>query len=419
MNILIINHNGGSIYHGPNLRTYYVAKELVTRGHKVTIASSSFSHKYSALPRVDGQVTSEKIDGINYKWIKCIEYKSLLQRIYSHFEFGVKLLVNRGEICSVADLVIFSGPPPEIFLFARKLAKHFDAPIVSDFRDLWPLTQLAMNKLQWANPYIYFLYICQYIMVQASTRLVSSLPGADSYFSKIGANESTIIIENGFDVSRETVTAPVFLKVSAAGTALNLDTGDQLPLSKIAEMGKFVIGYSGSFDRANDVDSLLEAASRLSHKKDLLFMFVGAGVRENDIKMAAKSIPNLLVCENILPQLVPNVLAVMDVCYCGLKPKNIYGYGVSLAKSYEYMAASKPIIWMIEAYNNPVKESGGGFVVEPGNVGELVKTINQCASLDKRELTELGGKGYKYLLENFSYSVLGDKWETLVSHFSD
>jgi glycosyltransferase involved in cell wall biosynthesis len=419
MNILIINHNGGSIYHGPNLRTYYAAKELVARGHKVTIASSSYSHKYSVLPKVEGRVTSEEIDGINYKWIKCIEYKSLLQRIYSHFEFGVKLLANRGEICSVADLIILSAPPPEIFLFARKLAKHFGAPIICDIRDLWPLTQLEMNKLQWLNPYTHFLYLCQYIMVHASERLVSPLPGADSYFSKIGANKSTIIIENGFDISREAVTAPVSLKVSAAGVALNLESGDQLPLSKIAEMGKFVIGYSGSFDRDNDVDSLLEAASRLSHRKDLLFMLIGAGVRESDIKMAAKSIPNLLVCEGVLPQLVPNVLTVMDVCYCGLKLKNIYGYGVSLAKSYEYMAASKPIIWMIEAYNNPVKESGGGFVVEPGNVDELVETIDQCASLDKRELIELGGKGYKYLLENYSYSVLGDKWETLVSSFSN
>ena len=78
------------------------------------------------------------------------------------------------------------------------------------------------------------------------------------------------------------------------------------------------------------------------------------------------------------------------------------------------MASSKPIIWMIEAYNNPVEKSGGGFVIEPGNVEELVKTIEHCASLDKGELDELGDKGYQYLKRNYSYKVLGDKWETLV-----
>ena len=57
MNILIINHNSGSLQNGPNLRTYYVAKELVKLGHNVNVASSSFSHKYSSLPIIKGDVT--------------------------------------------------------------------------------------------------------------------------------------------------------------------------------------------------------------------------------------------------------------------------------------------------------------------------------------------------------------------------
>jgi len=414
MNILIINHNGGSIYHGPNLRTYYAAKELVSRGHKVTLASSSYSHKYSVLPQIKGLITSEVVDGINYRWVKCIQYKNLLQRIYSHFEFGVKLLINRRAICDKADLVIFSGPPPEIFLFARMLAKYLGAPIISDVRDMWPLTQIEMNKLQWVNPYTHFLYFCQYIMVRKSRVVVSPLPGADLYFSKIGAKQSTAIIENGFDLNRKFVTSPVLLKVLSTSSVLNLMEGEQIHLSKISEMDKVIVGYSGSFDRDNDVDALLEAATKLSYRDDLLFLFVGAGVREGALIKAAKSTSNILVCERVLSQLVPNVLSVMDVCYCGLRPKSIYKYGVSLAKSYEYMASSKPIIWMIEAYNNPVEKSGGGFVIEPGNVEELVKTIEHCASLDKGELDELGDKGYQYLKRNYSYKVLGDKWETLV-----
>ena len=69
MDILIINHNGGSIYHGPNLRTYYAAKELVKLGNNVTIASSSYSHKYAVLPTISGEITCEVIDGIEYRWV--------------------------------------------------------------------------------------------------------------------------------------------------------------------------------------------------------------------------------------------------------------------------------------------------------------------------------------------------------------
>ena len=161
MNVLIINHNGGSLYHGPNLRTYYAGKELLGFGHLVTIVSSSYSHKYSMLPTTNGTVTNENIDGIQYRWIRCIKYKNLFQRVYSHFEFGYKLLANRRKICGKVDLIIFSGPPPDIFLFSWVLSKIMRASIVSDVRDLWPRTQLEMNSWQWLNPYTYFLFFYQ------------------------------------------------------------------------------------------------------------------------------------------------------------------------------------------------------------------------------------------------------------------
>ena len=419
MNILIINHNGGSIYHGPNLRTYYAAKSLIQRGHKVTIASSSFSHKYISPPKITGMVTTEIIDGINFKWIRCITYKNLLQRVYSHFEFGFKLISYKEQICSKADLVIFSGPPPELFLFASKLAKDLRAPIISDVRDFWPLTQTEMSKVNWLNPYTYFLYLCQLVLFSGSKHIVSPLPGADKYVLKINAKASVTIIENGYDTESDVVAPGPVLTVKAAGTALDLKPKSTLPLSSLKAMNRFIIGYSGSFDRDNDLDSLLEAASRLKHREDILFMFVGGGLRDDDLNHASKSIDNLLVCERVESRFVLNVLDVMDVCYCGLKQKDIYKYGVSLAKSYEYMAARKPLIWMIDACNNLVKDSGGGFCVEPGDVDELVKTIEYAAALEKSELHHLGDKGYEYLLSNCSYRVLGAKWHDLVLSCSD
>jgi glycosyltransferase involved in cell wall biosynthesis len=414
INVLIINHNGGSIYHGPNLRTYYAAKELVKLGHDVTIVSSSYSHKYSILPKTIDIVTKEVIDGINYRWIRCIKYKNIFQRIYSHFEFGFKALLNRNKLASNTDVVIFSGPPPEIFFFAYWIAKAFSAPVLSDIRDLWPRTQIEMNKLQWLNPYIYFLFFCQYAMVKLSDDLISPLPGAGKYLAVIGAHNDTVIIENGFDTNRDNSYHDLDLDVVYAGESVSFSKDKKVKLSEIKNSGKCVIGYSGSFDRDNDVDSLVKASERLSDRGDLLFLFVGDGVKRREILEMAKKIPNILICNRVLAINVPDVLHVMDICFCGLKPKDIYQYGVSLAKSYEYMAAAKPILWMVEACNNPVKVSGGGFLVRPGSLNDLVKQINYASNLDKTTLSELGQKGYSYLLENYSYQVLGKQWEQLI-----
>lgn len=415
MKILIINHNGGSIYHGPNLRTYYAAKELVNKhGHNVKMVSSSYSHKYGVLPKVDGTVTDEKIDGIDYKWIKCTKYKNLFQRIYSHFEFGFKFLFNRKKICKEADIVIFSGPPPEIFLFSWIYSKILNAPIVSDVRDFWPLTQVEMSKVYWLNPYTYFLYSVQYALIKCSNYLLSPLPGAKLYFNKIDSSANIEIIENGFDLNRDILDNDLNLDVLGAGSLIDIKD-NKISLKEIQLKDKFIVGYSGSFDRDNDLDSLIESIEKFKDKKDVIFMFVGAGVKRDFLINKTLKIPNMLVCDRVPSQFVPNVLGVMDVCYCGLKPKDIYKYGVSLAKTYEYMASSKPIIWMIEAFNNPVKDANCGFLVESGNTEQLYLTIGKAIEMDKDNLRKLGKNGRKYLEQNFSYEVLGVKWNDLVN----
>jgi glycosyltransferase involved in cell wall biosynthesis len=140
---------------------------------------------------------------------------------------------------------------------------------------------------------------------------------------------------------------------------------------------------------------------------------VGTGIRSSEVVERSISLPNLVVGERVSSNDVPSVLAYMDVLFCGLKPKNIYNYGVSLAKSYEYMAAAKPIIWMVQACNNPVSASGGGWTVQPENIDGLEKTIRQAFSMRKADLNALGAKGRKYLEKEHSYDVLGKRWEDL------
>ena len=146
MKILIVNHNGGSPYHGPNLRTYYAAKGLTARGHEVSVLSSTYSHKYIRLPPDAHIVNPEVIDDICYYWIKIKKYKGLSSRIFSHFQFGFRMIFNLNRLPLSADLVLFSGPPPEVFLFSHYLARHLNVPICCDVRDIWPLTQIQMKK---------------------------------------------------------------------------------------------------------------------------------------------------------------------------------------------------------------------------------------------------------------------------------
>ena len=103
----------------------------------------------------------------------------------------------------------------------------------------------------------------------------------------------------------------------------------------------------------------------------------------------------------------------MDVCYCGLRDKKINHYGA--LKTYEYMAASKPIIWMIDGHSNPIKDGAGGLSVEPQNIDQFSNAILSLSKLSKNEFEKMGNDSLNYLLCNNSYEVLGEKWERMIN----
>ena len=246
------------------------------------------------------------------------------------------------------------------------MAIKLRVPIVSDIRDLWPRTQIEMNCMQWLNPFTYFLFFCQYLIARYSDGIVSPLPGIDPYMRSVGAKQKTTIIENGFDTTRNELNSDLNLSIKGCGSNHFFTISDRIQLRELRSKYKLVIGYVGAFDRDNDIDSYLSAAECLKEVPDVLFLMVGAGIRSREIVERSISLPNLVVGKRVSSNDVPSVLYNMDILFCGLKPKNIYNYGVSLAKSYEYMAAAKPIIWMVQACNNPVVASGGGWTIQPG-----------------------------------------------------
>ncbi|MDR2407385.1 MAG: glycosyltransferase WbuB, partial [Bacteroidales bacterium] len=74
MNILLINHYAGTPELGMEFRPYYLAKEWVKQGHKVTIVAASYSHLRTKQPKISKSFDVETIEGIKYIWIKTPAY---------------------------------------------------------------------------------------------------------------------------------------------------------------------------------------------------------------------------------------------------------------------------------------------------------------------------------------------------------
>ena len=75
--IWIINQYAGSIDHEWNSDIFILLESSLVK-YTVSIISSSYSHLFSNLPTIKGVYSIENIEGINYCWIKVINYLMLV-----------------------------------------------------------------------------------------------------------------------------------------------------------------------------------------------------------------------------------------------------------------------------------------------------------------------------------------------------
>jgi glycosyltransferase involved in cell wall biosynthesis len=121
-------------------------------------------------------------------------------------------------------------------------------------------------------------------------------------------------------------------------------------------------------------------------------------------------------CEPVGKEKIPALLAAADVVWLGTrKLKNLYKYGFSFNKLFEYLAAGKPIIFSVNSDYNPVKEAGAGLTVPPGDPEALSRDIIKLYKMPAKERVKMGEKGTSYAKKFHDMEKLADQFEHLLS----
>ncbi|MBN2746796.1 MAG: glycosyltransferase, partial [Bacteroidales bacterium] len=145
MNIMLINHYAGSPQMGMEYRPYYLAKEWISKGHKVVVIAADNAHVRKIQPIIFASFTSESIDGIEYLWVKTPEYQGNgIARVKNMFSF-VSQLNRKASFLSRKyrpDVVIASSTYPLDNYPAHKIAKLSGAIYMYEIHDLWPLSPM-------------------------------------------------------------------------------------------------------------------------------------------------------------------------------------------------------------------------------------------------------------------------------------
>lgn len=395
-NIWIINDYAGSPKHGMTFRHYYLAKGFVKAGNHSTIITASYSHFLKKRPEMQGQKYKlENIDNIDYVWINVVKYSKSFdkKRVFKWFQFSYRLFFISSYLKNKPDVIICSSTAPFSIVPAYFLAKKFNAKLVFEVRDIWPLTLVQIGGISKYHPLIILMGWFEKFALKKSDIIVSNLQNYTDHIQKIGIMRFAHWISNGIDLDEMDQIEPLLDKVK-----------NQIPSDK------FIVGYTGKLGVSNAINYLIDVAKQLVENQNIVFVIVGDGQEVNALKQQAIGLPNVLFIDPIPKMQIQSMLALFDVCYIGWKKEELYKFGISANKLYDYMYSGKPILHSTYTANDVVISAHCGVSVEAENVSSGVDGIMQLYTTSEDNRKGMGKNGRDYIIEKFSYQQLAKRY---------
>lgn len=375
--------------------------ELVKRGYKVYIISSDFNvHKLQHMKLAkDEYYKIENINGVNFVWVKTFTYrKNDFQRLLNQIIFSVEMY-RVGRILEKPDIIIGVSPQLITALSALFLSIKLKKPFISDILDLWPESLIQLKPQMKKNPYTWFLYLLEKIIYRKSKSIIVCVEKFKEYIKSKKIDEEKIhFISN--------CTYPNHF----------LPDKTQDTLKKEYNINKFTITYTGAIGVANNPHLILDIAKRLENYP-IDFLILGEGPLADEIRERIKNenIKNVRMYETISKKNILNFLKNVDLCLITVNKTELYRFGLSPNKLFDYMLAGKPILITAKPeYSEFIEKANCGLYVDPEDLDSIVSTILKFYNMPLKEREKLGENGRNYILQFYSEQTLGDKLEQVI-----
>ena len=155
---------------------------------------------------------------------------------------------------------------------------------------------------------------------------------------------------------------------------------DQDLVARYNLQGKFVAGYIGTHGLAHSLDTLLDAASRLSKLPDgdlFRILLLGDGANKSSLKKRAKaeSLDNIIFVDTVSKDEVVRYWSILDVSIIHLKKNELFTTVIP-SKLFECMGMAIPILHGVLGESAAIVEQEQvGLVFEPQNSELLCESL--------------------------------------------
>jgi glycosyltransferase involved in cell wall biosynthesis len=180
--------------------------------------------------------------------------------------------------------------------------------------------------------------------------------------------------------------------------------------------GKFVVAYSGNLGRVHEFAAIIDAASRLQARPDLVFVFIGAGARFEEVRAAARQrgLDNLRFLPPAPREQLAASLAAADVHLVTLKPE--FARLVYPSKLAGVLAAGRPVLFVGPPEGEIARLLAGGqcgATVAPSEGARLAEILGQWQA-DPAACTRCGRQAREAFEKHFRFERALAHWEEIL-----
>jgi glycosyltransferase involved in cell wall biosynthesis len=395
----ILNHYAISPDMPGGTRHYDLGRELVGRGYEVTIFASGFDHSTRKYVKIKPgeKMRMEQYGGVTFVWLNTMPYAGNdWRRVLNMFSYSWRVLGCSGRF-PAPDVVIGSSMHPFAALAGWWLARKHRAKFIFEVRDLWPQVLIDMGRMSESHPIVKLLRTMELFLYRKSERIIILGNQMKDYITnKYNISEGKIVwIPNGVDLTRF--------------SSIKHSNGSN---------SEFLVMYLGAHSETNALHVLVEAAKIVQEQgyKRVRFSLVGDGPEKQNLMRLAREmgLANIEFLPPVPKDEVPYVLAKADALVLTKDP-TFGAYSGSVLKMFDYMASYRPVIFSGDLAYNPVKESGCGYTVPPGDSKALADAIIALYEMPENKRLALGLRGRAYVEKHHSMEVLGEKLSQVIT----
>lgn len=401
MNILLINQFYPPDIAPTGVKLHDLARHLVARGHTITVLSSNGSYNGNAF------FESGLLDGVKVKRLKATNFgrNMYLDKLIDYLSFYLNLFIKLLVLNPRPDVVVVLTTPPylgliPVIVFGMRKKKEQKrqtslndvirqrTKVVHWIMDLYPDVMDAHGLLKQKNIVYKILCFMNRIMFSRSDTILALGPSMIDRIEKY--------IEQGAEKAPLAKWVPLWgdpdLKRLSESEALVIR-------SKYGwKEDEFVLMHAGNIGLGVCLSEFLTVADKLGQEGPV-WAFFGGGKRRDELQQFLQSHKNARIeLHDYAPK---TILGAADVHLVSLL-SSWTGVGVP-SKLQNIFAMGKPVIFMGSFKSEMaqwVMESGGGWVVNEGDVDNLLLVIE--AAKDPQERIRRGQAAFRFAEQYFN-----------------